>query len=230
MAELLLDIINSGRAASAGTGAQLALQNLLLAFVLGQLVAWVYIYTHSGLSYSRAFVQSIIVLNIIVTLAMMVIGSNIVIAFGLIGALSVIRFRNILKDTRDTAFIFLALTMGMACGTGSHGLAILGTLAISAVLLYLHWTAFGSRHVSDGFVRFHFEGKSIHRTLQAILRRHARETQLVSQRFAEGGAGEMAYRLTMRDPGRADELIAELDELEGLSHISFVAHEEQAEV
>jgi uncharacterized membrane protein YhiD involved in acid resistance len=209
-----------------------AVLGLLLAFVLGQLAAWVYIYTHTGLSYSRSFVQSIVLLPVIVALGMMVIGDNIVIAFGLIGAFAIIRFRNILKDTRDTAFIFFALVIGMACGTGRYPLAVFGAILFCLVLLYLHWTYFGSRHTSDGFVRFHLDvgaggGRA---SLQPILHRYCRATRLVSQRFHEGGRGELAYRLTMRDPARADQLVDELQHLEGVSHVTFVLHEEQAEI
>ncbi len=208
-----------------------ALLGLLLAFVLGQLAAWVYVYTHTGLSYSRSFVQSIILLTVIVCLGMMVIGGNIMIAFGLIGALAVIRFRNILKDTRDTAFIFFALVIGMATGVGRHELAVFGTILFCLVVLYLHWTYFGSRHTGDGFVRFHLDaGSGGPSALRMILDRYCRTTQLVSQRFHEGGRGEVAYRLTMRDPSRADQLIDELQHLEGISHVTFVLHEEQAEI
>lgn len=208
-----------------------AATGLLLAFVLGQLAAWVYMYTHAGLSYSRTFVQSIVLLTMIVSLAMMVIGSNIIVAFGLIGALSVIRFRNILKDTRDTAFIFFALVVGMATGTGSYSLAVFGTVLFCLVLLYLHWSYFGSRHTGDGFVRFQIEAKQVGRdALHAVFTRYCRSTHLVSQRFQEGGRGEIAYRLTMRDPARADQLVNELQHTASVSHVSFVLHEEQAEV
>jgi len=208
-----------------------AMLGLLLAFVLGQLAAWVYIYTHAGISYSRTFVQSIVLLTIIVALAMMVIGNNIVIAFGLIGALAVIRFRNILKDTRDTAFIFFALVVGMATGTGSYPLAVFGTLLFCLILLYLHWSYFGSRHTGDGFVRFQIEvGKVSRGLLHAILNRYCRSIHLVSQRFQESNRGELAYRLTIRDPARADQLVDELQHVEGVSHVTFVLHEEQAEV
>jgi hypothetical protein len=119
-----------------GVGLEDVLLAILLAFVLGQLMAWVYQHTHSGLSYSKNFVQSIVLLTVVVTVAMMVIGNNIVIAFGLIGALAVIRFRNILKDTRDTAFIFMALVVGMASGTGSYHLAVIGTSLYCLIVFY----------------------------------------------------------------------------------------------
>ncbi len=208
-----------------------AMLSLLLAFVLGQLAAWIYIYTHAGISYSRTFVQAIVLLTMIVALAMMVIGNNIVVAFGLIGALAVIRFRNILKDTRDTAFIFFALVVGMACGTGSYLLAVFGTCIFCLVLVYLHWSYFGSRHTGDGFVRFQIEvGKVGRAALQSVLNRYCRSTHLVSQRFRESGRGELAYRLTIRDPSRADQLVDELQHLAGVSHVTFVLHEEQAEI
>jgi len=209
---------------------QSAVASLLLAFVLGQVVAWVYMYTHAGLSYSRAFVQSIVLLTFVVALSMLVIGSNIAVAFGLIGALAVIRFRNILKDTRDTAFIFFSLVAGMGCGTGSYRLAIAGTATFCALLLYLHWASFGSRHTGDGFLRFQVTGDTPVGMVQEILRRHCHASYLQSQRIYEADMGEMSYRLTMRDPTRADRMIDELREVVGISHLSFVVQEDEAEV
>lgn len=214
-----------------GFGLETATLGLLLAFVLGQIAAWVYMYTHTGLSYSRAFVQSIVLLCLIISLGMMVIGNNIVIAFGLIGALSVIRFRNILKDTRDTAFIFFALVIGMATGTGSYPLALLGTGVFCIVLLYLHWADFGTRRTGDAFVRLQWAvGATQRGTLDELLRRHCRTATLVSQRIHESGAGDLAFRLILRDPSRADDLVAELNRIEGVSNVSFALQEEQAEI
>jgi len=208
-----------------------AILGLLLSFVLGQVAAWTYMYTHTGLSYSSAFVQSIILLTVLIALAMMIIGSNIVIAFGLIGALAVIRFRNVLKDTRDTAFIFFALVTGMATGTGSIHLALLGTVAFCLLLLYLRWTHFGHLNMGDGFVRIHLDSNLCKRAnAQLVLNRYCRSTHLVSQRFQESGQGELAFRLIMRDPDRADDMVGELKKLEGISHVTFVLHEEQAQV
>jgi hypothetical protein len=228
-----MDILNtlmSGATANSTALDQVFL-SLLLAFVLGQLAAWAYVYTHSGLSYSRSFVQSIILLTIIICMSMMVIGTSIVIAFGLIGALSVIRFRNILKDTRDTAFIFFALVIGMATGTGRFSIAILGTCVFCALLLYLHWSDFGHLHTGDGFLRFHVSpGEGSQEAPIPILARYCRSSHLVSQRFHETGHGELAYRLIMRDPGRADDFVNELRGAAGISQVTFVSHEERVQV
>lgn len=209
----------------------MSLLGFLLAFILGQAAAWVYIYTHQGLSYSRAFTQSIVMLSVIVAMAMMVIGSNIVIAFGLIGALSVIRFRNILKDTRDTAFIFFALINGMATGTQNYEIAVVGSIVTFAVILYLHWASFGSLSMSDGFLRLHLDsGVGRVEAIQTLLGRHCRDMHLVSERFNEDGMGEVAYRLVMRNPRHGDCMVSELRGLEGVSNVAFILQEEQAEV
>ena len=208
-----------------------AATGLLLAFILGQLAAWLYVYTHEGLSYSRAFVQSIILLTVILSLGMMIIGNNIAIAFGLIGALAVIRFRNILKDTRDTAFIFFTLVTGLATGTQRYPLAVLGAVVFCIVCLYLHWTQFGSRRTGDGFMRFRLSIDDVEQgVLQEIFRRYCRATWIVSQRYHENKQAEMAYRLDMRNPSNADELVREIHGIDGISNVSFVLQEEQGEV
>jgi len=228
---VMRELATMGYWSPTGFNLNLALISLLLAFVLSQVSAWVYVYTHQGLSFSRAFVQSIVLLTIVVTLAMMVIGSNIVIAFGLIGALSVIRFRNILKDTRDTAFLFFSLIVGMACGTRVFHVAVLGTAVFNFLLLYLHWTSFGGRRTSDGFLRFNIQaGRTQLREVQELLHTYCRSTSLISQRFQESGAGQIGYRIIMRDPTRGDELVQDLQQLAGISNLTFVLHEEQTEV
>lgn len=208
-----------------------AILGLLLAFILGQLAAWLYIYTHEGLSYSRAFVQSIVLLTVILSLGMMVIGNNIAIAFGLIGALAVIRFRNILKDTRDTSYIFFTLITGLATGTNRFQLAILGAVVFSVVALYLHWTQFGSRKTGDGFMRFRLHVDTFQDTvLQGIFKKYCRGSYVVSQRFQESGEGELSYKLDLKNPKFVNDFVREVREINGISNVTFVLQEDQGEV
>ena len=113
------------------------LVNLLVAAILGLFISVVYKNTHRGLSYSQSFIVTIILVTVIVSMVMMVIGNNIARAFALVGALSIIRFRTVVKDTKDTAFVFMALAAGMAAGTSSYFLAIVGTGVISSVAFLL---------------------------------------------------------------------------------------------
>ena len=108
---------------------------------------------------------------------------------------------------------------------------MLGTLAFCLLLLYLHWTGFGQLNMGDGFVRIHLDSGQCRRdTAQKVLERYCRTIHLVSQRFQESGHGELSYRLTMRDPDCADDMVGELKGVQGISHVTFVLHEEQAQV
>ena len=109
-----------------------------LALVCALVVAWTYRATHRNISYSQSYVQTLIILGMLIALIMLVVGSNIARAFALVGALSVVRFRNAIKETRDVGFIFLVMAIGMACGTRFYTLAILATLLICAVILVMH--------------------------------------------------------------------------------------------
>ena len=78
---------------------------LTLSFVLSSLIGWVYRYTHRNVSYSQSYVQTLVIVGMVIALIMLVVGSNIARAFALVGALSVVRFRNAIKETRDVGFI-----------------------------------------------------------------------------------------------------------------------------
>ena len=83
--------------------------NMALACILGLVISVIYKTTHKGLSYSQSFMLTVIFVTIIVSMVMMVIGNSLARAFALVGALSIIRFRTVIKDTKDTAYVFIAL-------------------------------------------------------------------------------------------------------------------------
>ena len=115
----LLDQALSFRGGATPLAVETVVLGLLAAFVLSQVVAWVYLWTRRGVSHSTSFTQSIVILSVIVALVMLVIGSNLARAFGLFGALALIRFRTPVKDSRDTVFLFLSVAVGIATGTGT---------------------------------------------------------------------------------------------------------------
>ena len=129
---------------------------LLLAFGAGQVIAWVYMLTHSGLSYSRSFVNALIIMPTLVSLVMMVLSNNLITAFGMMAVFAIARFRNILRDTLDTSYILSVLVIGMACGTQKFSSAILGCALVSILLIFLWYTSFGSRHRYDIIVNLHW--------------------------------------------------------------------------
>ncbi|HUT29115.1 MAG TPA: DUF4956 domain-containing protein [Sedimentisphaerales bacterium] len=209
------------------------LLSMALAFVLGQVMAWVYYWTHSGLSYSRSFVQSLIMITVVVSMVMTVIGNNIITAVGLMGALAIIRFRNIIKDTRDIAFIFCALVIGMATGSQRYATAIVGTAVLSLIAVYLHLAGFGTYQPRNGFLRFNLKGPvgpdhPVIRTLERFCSRH---TMIFAQ---ESGFGspmvEYAYQLVIRNVKKNEQMLSELKKAEGIENISLTMQEQLLEV
>lgn len=206
------------------------LLSLTLAFVLGQMVAWVYQRTHSGLSYARSFTQSLVLLMMIVSLVMHVIGDSIVTAFGLIGALAIIRFRNVLKDTRDTVFVFYTLVLGLAIGSGRFAAAIVATVVLLAATVYLAWIRFGTRGFFDGHLSFRVTGPDAERGgFQPVMRRFCRRFQSLSVRQGHEMT-EFIFQVRMRDRRRSEELLNEMRALGRVDDVSLVMQDELAEI
>lgn len=84
---------------------------LMLSFILCLVLGFIYRYTHKGVSYSQSYVQTLVVMGVTIALIMLIVGSNIARAFALVGALSIVRFRNAMKETKDIGFIFMAMKM-----------------------------------------------------------------------------------------------------------------------
>ena len=104
--------------------------NLATAFACGLLMSWLYRHTYRGTAYSMTFDRSLVTLTIITAIVIAVIGNNLARAFGLVGAMSIVRFRTAVKDAQDLVFIFFSLAVGLASGVGLHILAIGGTLFV----------------------------------------------------------------------------------------------------
>ena len=208
------------------------LLGLLLSFAGGQVIAWVYMVTHSGLSYSRSFVNALIVMPVIVALVMMVLSNNLVTAFGMMAVFAIVRFRNILRDTLDTSYVLIVIVLGMAAGTQKFASAILGTAIVAIAMLYLWATSFGSRHRYDLIVNLHW-ARSAKETdeLRRVLDRHSWKAHLASQRSHESYEGtDLSYRLLLRDSDRAEDLITELRQVAGVSRVTSMLAEDESEL
>ncbi len=208
------------------------LLGLFLAFLCGQVIAWVYMYTHSGLSYSRTFVSSLILVPITVSLVMMVLDNNLVTAFSLMAVFAIVRFRNIVRDTLDTVYILSLIVIGMACGTQRYSIAIIGCAMASLVLIYIWFTNFGSRQRFDYIINIEWDRPLNELSfLDQLFGRHSLKTVMASQRSTDiDEPTQLSYRLLLRDPGRVDELISELKAQEGVNRVTTIKAEEESEV
>lgn len=108
----------------------------ILASVLFSVVIYLsYWITHDGTAYSKKFNISLVTMTILTATVMTVIGNNIVLSLGMVGALSIVRFRTAIKDSRDTTYIFWAIIVGICCGVGDYLVAAIGTAVAFLVLL-----------------------------------------------------------------------------------------------
>lgn len=189
------------------------LLSLGLSFVTSVVVAWVYRSTHKNISYSQGYVQTLVMLGMLISLIMLIVGSNIARAFALVGALSVVRFRNAIKETRDVGFIFLVMGIGMACGTRFYSLAIIATLVICAVILVMHRFNWFALDVQRQVVKLQVpaDGGDYSDYIDDILIRHTTEYELISTESVRGGSlTEYSYTARLKKGSTSADLVNDL--------------------
>tara|TARA_B100000029_G_C17496233_1_gene930993 strand:+ start:112 stop:801 length:690 start_codon:yes stop_codon:yes gene_type:complete len=199
--------------------------NLLLAFILGVVISIVYKKTHKGLSYSQSFMITNIFICVIVAIVIMIIGNNLARAFALVGALSIIRFRTVIKDTKDIAFIFWSLAAGMGAGTGSYFISIVGTIFLVIIAIVLFKTNFGSIYKSEFILQFRYLRSDGEQTEYLnLIKKYARSHTLLN---AEPSGDEKTIKLTfdilMKEDEDLNKFIDDISKLENVSEVSLTA-------
>ena len=200
--------------------------NLVLSFILGVLISLIYKKTHKGLSYSQSFMVTNIFVAVIVCMVIMIIGNSLARAFALVGALSIIRFRTVVKDTKDTAYIFWSLAAGMAAGTGSYFLAIAGSIIISGIALMLFYTNFGSIIKSEFIVQFRINSNDSNITSQynkLISDFTKSHTLLSSESSGDGQTIKVSFDVVMKEEMKQNELISKISKINGVSEVVIIA-------
>lgn len=224
-------LLNSDFGAPSG-GWETSLFVLLLTFIIGQTIGWVYMYTHRVLSYSQTYVASLVVLPVLIGMMMMLMAGSMMVAFGLLAVFAVVRFRNVLKDTRDTTFVLWAIMEGLAVGTLRFTTAVIACIGVSLVFGYLRTTSFGSRHRFDAILSLQMTGDLVTgiSKLKDVLHNHCLRSQVASERRLSDEGIDLSYRLLMRDPMRSDELEWALKQTEGFEGISLFLRGDESEI
>ena len=111
---------------------------IALAFVLSLFIVFIYRITYAGVSYSRSFIGCLIMLSMVTTVVILVISSNVVLSLGMVGALSIVRFRTAVKDAADTAFLFWSIATGIICGAGYVTVSVLATLLLGVLFVAVY--------------------------------------------------------------------------------------------
>lgn len=199
--------------------------NIALSIALGLVVSWVYRHTHKGLSYSQSFVLTLVFVTVIVATVMMIIGNSLARAFALVGALSIIRFRTVVKDTKDTAFVFFALAAGMAAGTSNYLIALVATSVISVLAVTLHRLNFGALYKSEFILRFQFDRNSGEdKGYTETLKRFAKRSNLLSvEPSGDGRYLAVTYDIILKDETASGAFSAEVAKAPGVSEVTLIA-------
>lgn len=223
MDQLIRDMMQS---TAAGGGFQLweAMVALTLSFFLCLVVAYFYRVTHQGISYSVAFVHTMVIMGVTVSIIMLIIGSNIARAFALVGALSIIRFRNAVKDSRDVAFIFITMAIGMAAGTGFYSAAVVFTLFITAMVYFLFRFDVGAIKSREVLLKVQLpEDADYHAVFNDVFVRHVSNHSLLSvESVREGELLEVVYSVELKRGADEREFLDQVRAVTGSGRVALL--------
>jgi len=197
---------------------------ILISFGLALIIAWTYQATYKGVSYTQSYVYTLIMLSMIVTVIMLVVGSNIARAFTLIGGLSVIRFRNAVKDTQDIAFVFWVMAVGMACGAGFYGLAAVSTLLLCIIWWGLSRFNLFTRELREQLLKIRLPGDGGNgQIFNDIFARYLSHSELMAVESIQSGLlTELVYGVELKPKANPQAFISELRRLNDNNRVVLV--------
>ena len=198
---------------------------LVLSFALSAFIGWIYQTTHRGTSYTQSFVVTLVMNGMVVALVMMVVGSNIARAFSLVGALSIIRFRNAVKETRDVGFIFFTMAIGMAVGTKFYLLAVIAALVISLVILLMTRFNWYARQASSQILRVQVPNTApFNHLFDAPFLKYTHSSELISVESVHNGMlTELTYSIGLKNVDHIQEMLAEIKSLNDNNKVTLIA-------
>lgn len=194
---------------------------LVLAFGLGLFIFLVYKKTFSGVMYSSSFAVTLVALTMITTLVILAVTSNVVLSLGMVGALSIVRFRTAVKDPMDTAYMFWALTMGILLGAELYVIALVVVLGIAVVLFMMTFIKFTNPNAF--LLVLHYDEEAEYDITQQ-LRRMVKQRRLRSKTVTRAGA-EMTFEVRLDNK---QDLVAAMLNIDGVHDATLVACQTEA--
>jgi hypothetical protein len=201
------------------------LVRLLVALALGALVAGIYRATRKSPGISASFPVTLVLLSVLIAMVTQVIGDNIARAFSLVGALSIVRFRTVVRDTQDTAYVIFAVVVGMAVGAKDLWVGILGiaVVGLAACLMMMAHANILAAPQPAFLLRLRVGlGHELDALLGSTLDFHVQERELMSVGTSRQGVSlDVAYEARLRRTGSADELVKALNRIEGVQSVQL---------
>jgi len=218
MPEWLVKSFNSGR--------DLQLDSLIyhlgLAFLLGLAVAGIYWLTHRrDETLAPTFLSTLVLLSILIAMLTQVIGDNLARAFSLAGVLAIVRFRTVVEDSRDTAFVIFAVIVGMAVGADYVAVALAGLVVAGCAAFVMRPRTSAGGIIWTLLVRLGV-GSAPDDKMMAIFRQHLEEFSLLATSTGRQGAAlDLTYSVRFRSAATPTALVGELNQLEGIHHVEL---------
>ncbi len=191
---------------------------LVLAFGLGMFIFLVYKKTYSGVMYSSSFGTTLVALTMITTVVILAVTSNVVLSLGMVGALSIVRFRTAIKEPLDIAFLFWSIAVGIVLAAGMIPLALVGSVIIGVILL-----VFVNRksHKNPYIVVIRCDGHESEKNAKAFLDKFA-ERCVVKSKTAQKGSVELNLEIRLKDDNT--DFVNALCEIQGVSSAVLVSY------
>ena len=179
-------------------------------------IAWTYKSTFQGVLYQQSYLVSLIMASVVTSSVIMVISGNLILSLGMVGALSIVRFRSAIKDPLDIVFMFWAITVGIANGIGMIKLSIIATLLISLVCFILYKIP---KAVEPHVLIVKFDKVNMDNVLE-VVKRNSLNNKLISH-TSNLGMGEVVYKLR---PKNNDTLLKEIRSVKGINEASLLIY------
>jgi len=198
--------------------------SLILAILMGLVISQVYKHTHLGLNYEISFLTTLILLAPIVAVVMMFIQGSLALSLGLVGSLSIIRFRTPIKDTRDMVYLFWVIAVGLGCGIYNWTLVVIFSLLVFVTVIILYLTKYGRSRNKDYVLILSGDASYPDNDVEPIIKRHTFDVR-VRSRESENDFWEIIFEVRFTDEvgEESKQLMQELRALSGVSKVSLLA-------
>ena len=197
--------------------------SLIVSIIISIVISQTYKLTHRGVNYESTFMTSLVMLAPIVAIVMFFIQGNLVLSLGLVGSISIIRFRTPVKDTRDMVYLFWVIAVGLGSGTYHWGIVIISSLTILVLIVILYFLNYGQSQSHDYILVVSGENQLEQKAIKNILDRYTINPKMRSQTINKD-SWEVVYELHLAKIDQAvDNLLKDLNNIESIINVSLLA-------
>jgi len=203
--------------------------NIIVAMICGITISMIYRYTYKGLSYSASFTVSLVMLTMITAVVIMVIGNNLARAFGMVGAMSIIRFRTAVKDAADIMFIFFSLAVGLACGVKLFSVAIFSTVFIGGIYIIISKLNFAVAKRREYLLQIVAKSTSDNNSFDSVLKKYCRRYKIVNAKTLgeeENETLELSFYVNLKNENNGRQMVTEIKKIDQVKHVNLFYDED----